>query len=87
MKQDFIHRSELEKVKSEIIADVMSRISIRLEDEALRQLRNTLDDFGRSGGTRYAVHSPESAGGYHTPRTSKVRFSWHQERELDECRA
>lgn len=47
MKQDFIHRSELEKVKSEIIADVMSRISIRLEDEALRQLRNTLDDFGR----------------------------------------
>lgn len=47
MKQDFIHRSELEKVKSEIIADVMSRISIRLEDEALRQLGNMLDDFGR----------------------------------------
>ena len=47
MKEDFVRRTEMEKMKNEIVAEVMSRISIRLEDEALRQLRNTLDDFGR----------------------------------------
>lgn len=40
------HRIEMEQMKEEITADVMSRISIRLEDEALKQLRDMLNSLG-----------------------------------------
>lgn len=41
------HRREMEQMKREITEDVMSRISIRLEDEALKQLRDMLDGLGK----------------------------------------
>ena len=41
------HRREMEQMKREITEDVMSRISIRLEDEALKQLRDMLNDLGK----------------------------------------
>lgn len=48
---DFIHRREMEEMKKEITEDVMARISIRIEDEALKQLRDMLNDLGNQGGT------------------------------------
>ena len=47
MKEQFVRRTEIEKVKNEIAEDVMSRIHIRLEDEALKELRDLLNDLGR----------------------------------------
>ena len=47
MKEQFVRRTEMEKVKNEIAEDVMSRINIRLEDEALKELRDLLNDLGR----------------------------------------
>lgn len=41
------HRREMEQMKREITEDVMSRISIRLEDEALKQLRDMLNSLGK----------------------------------------
>lgn len=41
------HRREMEQMKKEITEDVLSRISIRLEDEALKQLRDMLNDLGK----------------------------------------
>ena len=41
------HRREMEQMKREITEDVMSRISIRLEDEALKQLRDMLNGLGQ----------------------------------------
>ena len=41
------HRREMEQIKREITEDVMSRISIRLEDEALKQLRDMLNSLGK----------------------------------------
>ena len=41
------HRREMEQMKREITEDVMSRISIRLEDEALEQLRDMLNSLGK----------------------------------------
>ena len=41
------HRREMEQIKREITEDVMSRISIRLEDEALKQLRDMLNGLGK----------------------------------------
>ena len=41
------HRRELAQLKNEITEDVMSRISIRLEAEALKQLRDMLNDLGK----------------------------------------
>ena len=41
------HRREMEQMKREITEDVMSRISIRLEDEALKQLRDMLNGLGK----------------------------------------
>ena len=37
------HRQEMEQMKKEITEDVLSRISIRLEDEALKQLKDLLN--------------------------------------------
>ena len=34
------HRREMEQMKQEITEDVLSRISIRLDDEALKQLKD-----------------------------------------------
>ena len=45
-QDEFIHRHEMEQMKKEITEDVMSRISIRLEDEALKQLRDMLNSLG-----------------------------------------
>ena len=47
MKEQFVRHTEMEKVKNEIAEDVMSRIHIRLEDEALKELRDLLNDLGR----------------------------------------
>ena len=47
MKEQFVRRTEMEKVKNEIAEDIMSRIHIRLEDEALKELRDLLNDLGR----------------------------------------
>ena len=47
MKEQFIRRAEMDKVKNEIAEDVMSRIHIRLEDEALKELHDLLNDLGR----------------------------------------
>lgn len=41
------HRREMEQMKREITEDVLSRISIRLEDEALKKLRDMLNDLGK----------------------------------------
>ena len=41
------HRRELAQLKNEITEDVMSRISIRLEAEALKQLRDMLNGLGK----------------------------------------
>lgn len=37
------HHREMEQMKKEITEDVLSRISIRLEDEALKQLKDLLN--------------------------------------------
>ena len=37
----------MEQMKREITEDVLSRISIRLEDEALKQLRDMLNNLGQ----------------------------------------
>ena len=41
------HRREREQMKRESTEDVLSRISIRLEDEALKQLRDMLNSLGQ----------------------------------------
>ena len=41
------HCREMEQIKNEITEDVMSRISIRLEAEALKQLRDMLNGLGK----------------------------------------
>ena len=41
------HRREMEQIKNEITEDVMSRISIRLEAEALKQLLDMLNGLGK----------------------------------------
>ena len=47
MREQFIRRKEMEKMKNEIAEDVMSRIHIRLEDEALKELRDLLNSLGQ----------------------------------------
>lgn len=42
MKNSFLERQEREKFKEEIVQEVLARISIVLEDEALKQLRDML---------------------------------------------
>lgn len=37
------HRREMEQMKKEITEDVMSRVSIRIEKEAIDQLRDMLN--------------------------------------------
>ena len=40
------HQREMEQMRKEITEDVMSRVSIQLEDKALRELRDLLNDIG-----------------------------------------
>lgn len=47
MYDDFIHRQELEKMKREIIAEIMPQITIMLEANAIKQLKDMIDDLGR----------------------------------------
>ena len=41
------HRREMEQMKQEITEDVLARVSIWIEDEAIKQLRDLLNDLGR----------------------------------------
>ena len=41
------HRREMEKMKQEITEEVMSRISIWIETEAIAQLRDMLNSLGK----------------------------------------
>ena len=45
MKNSFLDRQEREKFKEEIVQEVLARISIVLEDEAIKQLRDMLNDL------------------------------------------
>lgn len=47
MADEFNRRREMEQMKKEITEDVMSRINIRLEDEALKKLQDILNDLGK----------------------------------------
>lgn len=47
MTDELNRRREMEKMKKEITEDVMSRINIRLEDEALKKLQDMLNDLGK----------------------------------------
>ena len=40
-------RREMEQMKQEITEDVLARVSIWIEDEAIKQLRDLLNDLGR----------------------------------------
>lgn len=47
MADEFNRRREMEQMKKEITEDVMFRINIRLEDEALKKLQDMLNDLGK----------------------------------------
>lgn len=47
MKDQFIRRAEIEKLKNEITEEVLSRVHIRLEAEALEELRDLLKSLDR----------------------------------------
>lgn len=47
MKDQFIRRAEIEKLKNEITEEVLSRVRIRLEAEALKELRDLLNSLDR----------------------------------------
>jgi len=47
MADELNRRREIEQMKKEITEDVMSRINIRLEDEALKKLQDMLNDLGK----------------------------------------
>lgn len=46
-KNSIFERQEREKMKEEIIQEVLARISIRLEDEAIKQLDEMLRNLGK----------------------------------------
>ena len=47
MMNDRLDRQERERLKEEIIHDVMSRISIQLDEQALKQLSEMLKNLGK----------------------------------------
>ena len=47
MMNDILNRQERERLKEEIIHDVMSRISIQLDEQALKQLSEMLKNLGK----------------------------------------
>lgn len=47
MKNDILNREEREKLKAEIIDEIMPRIGVKLNDEALKQLSEMLRNLGK----------------------------------------
>ena len=47
MKQQLLDREQREHLVNEICAEVLSRMSIRIEAEAITQLRDLINGFGR----------------------------------------
>ena len=47
MKNSFLDRQEREKLKEEIVQEVLARISIVLEDEAIKKLDEMLRNLGK----------------------------------------
>ena len=47
MTDEINHRREMEKMKREITEEVMSRISIWIEKDAIAQLRDLLNSLGQ----------------------------------------
>ena len=47
MKNSFLDRQEREKLKEEILQEVLARISIVLEDEAIKKLDEMLRNLGK----------------------------------------
>ena len=47
MMDEINHRREMEQMKREITEEVMSRISIWIEKEAIEQLRDLLNSLGQ----------------------------------------
>ena len=47
MKQQLLDREEREQLVNEICAEVLSRISIQIKAEAISQLRDLINGFGR----------------------------------------
>ena len=46
MKEEINHRREMEEMEQRITENVMKSISIRIEDEAIKQLRDMLNNLG-----------------------------------------
>ena len=46
MMEELNHRREMEEMEQRITENVMKRISIRIEDEAIKQLRDMLNNLG-----------------------------------------
>ena len=46
MQEEMNRRHEMEQMKREITEEVMSRVAIRIEDEAIKQLRDLLHELG-----------------------------------------
>ena len=46
-KQSLLKQQEIEKLKKEITADVLSQITIRLEKDALEQLKAMINSLGK----------------------------------------
>ena len=47
MKQSLLKKQEIENLKREITADVLSQITIRLEKDALEQLKAMINSLGK----------------------------------------
>lgn len=47
MKNSFLDRQEREKLKEEVVQEVLARISIVLEDEAIKKLDEMLRNLGK----------------------------------------
>jgi hypothetical protein len=46
-KQSLLKQQEIEKLKKEITADVLSQISIKVEKEAIEQLKAMINSLGK----------------------------------------
>jgi len=47
IKQSLLKQQEIEKLKRDITADVLSQIGIRIEKEAIEQLKAMINNLGR----------------------------------------
>lgn len=48
MMEELNHRREMEEMEQRITENVMKSISIRIEDEAIKQLRDVLNNLGNN---------------------------------------